>query len=718
MKQKVILFAACLCVFLSSGVFAGEDYMKYFWAYTSAMSGGNPSEICASVDALDAALPDPSNADEYNKLIWAVQTAASEYEKAGNYDKALYYYQKFVDYAAWLQENDGQNHAENIKLSKAVINHLTLQPEIYIATKNPADAVYYGTKNEPHYGVFNGTCDGFNPESENAHLLYVRFFDETVESFFYMLPDTPSYLLVAWNVPNENKADLDRINSGTSDEYIIENLKYINTLPHKVLIRFGAEINCWDMPADKAQRDEYIQSFKSAFIRISKLAKKYAPDAAMVYSPNDVSNMYVTAEDFYPGDEYVDWVGMSTYSVLDSNASNLPADRVDAYYFRGLYDNPIVKIRSIVNSFGDRKPILISECGFAYSSEDGQTHEHAMRKMKEFYTYVNMVYPQIKGILYFNADYERKFKLDNTPDVSEVYRESLKSNIGIQAMLSNTSEGYARFSSFEGKKQPIELYAYAMYPSDKAISVSYTLDGQPLQSQPEIPYKATMDTGLLNDGKHVLTLTVTCGDFVKTRDYIFYTEGDTLTQTAPEPLPFPDVTQNDWFYNDIKIAYRNKLINGKNGIYAPYEKMTYAEAVKLAACMHQLYHEKAVTLTNGHNNWYDSYDEYAVKNSIVPQSISGKADVFINRKAFVSIFHEALPCEEYIEINNVESNDIPDVQYNADDFECLCIYDFYRAGILTGSDGGYFHPDDSILRCEVAAILTRMFERTARKKIG
>ena len=256
MKQKFFLSLIWLTLFLTHSVLASDSYMKYFWQYTSAVSGGNGSEICKAVDALDSALPNPSTADEYNKLIWAVQTAASEYEKAGNYDKALYYYEKFVNYASWLEQHDNQNHAENIKLSKAVINHLTLQPEVYMATQNPSDAVYYGAKHEQYYGVFTGTCDGFYPERENAHLLYVRFFDETVESFFYMLPSRPAYLMVAWNVPNENKSDLDRINSGISDEYIIKNLKYINTLPHKVFIRFGAEINCWDMPADKAQHSK------------------------------------------------------------------------------------------------------------------------------------------------------------------------------------------------------------------------------------------------------------------------------------------------------------------------------------------------------------------------------------------------------------------------------------------------------------------------------
>ena len=43
------------------------------------------------------------------------------------------------------------------------------------------------------------------------------------------------------------------------------------------------------------------------------------------------------------------------------------------------------------------------------------------------------------------------------------------------------------------------------------------------------------------------------------------------------------------------------------------------------------------------------------------------------------------------------------------------IYDFYRAGILTGSNAeGTFHPESSIKRSEVAAILIRMYDESMR----
>ena len=65
-------------------------------------------------------------------------------------------------------------------------------------------------------------------------------------------------------------------------------------------------------------------------------------------------------------------------------------------------------------------------------------------------------------------------------------------------------------------------------------------------------------------------------------------------------LPFTDVARTDWFYSDVEIAYNDSLINGKTSTkFAPNDNLTYAEAVKLAACMNQKYMLGSVSLQNG-----------------------------------------------------------------------------------------------------------------------
>lgn len=181
-------------------------------------------------------------------------------------------------------------------------------------------------------------------------------------------------------------------------------------------------------------------------------------------------------------------------------------------------------------------------------------------------------------------------------------------------------------------------------------------------------------------------------------------------------FPFADVADSSWYRSDVETAHRNGLINGKTPtLYYPDENMTVAEAIKLAASMHQLYYDGEVTLTNGSPNWYSSYVSYAVTNSIIEGEYPNYNSK-VSRQEFVHIFYPALPPSEYGVMNSVADGAIPDVPMSGT--YAVEIYSFYRAGILTGSDAaGTFNPMSNIKRSEVAAILTRMFDSSARKAI-
>jgi len=194
-------------------------------------------------------------------------------------------------------------------------------------------------------------------------------------------------------------------------------------------------------------------------------------------------------------------------------------------------------------------------------------------------------------------------------------------------------------------------------------------------------------------------------------------EADDDKNQSQNEIPFEDVPEDAWYRKDVENAYKNGLINGKSEKrYAPGDNMTYAEAIKLACTIYQLYYDGEVTLTNGSDVWYSTYMDYALENRIVRTDYSSVANEYVTRKEFVNIFYGALPLKEFAKINNVEDNIIPDVKIG--DAYSGEIYTFYRAGILTGNDvKGTFKPDSNISRSEVAAIVTRMLDSGARKKI-
>ncbi|MDR0491414.1 MAG: S-layer homology domain-containing protein [Oscillospiraceae bacterium] len=205
-------------------------------------------------------------------------------------------------------------------------------------------------------------------------------------------------------------------------------------------------------------------------------------------------------------------------------------------------------------------------------------------------------------------------------------------------------------------------------------------------------------------GAYSVVLTATSGTNTATLTFTL-----TVTASGGTPFPFIDVRTSDWFYNDVKTAWEQGLINGKSAtIFAPNDNLTYAEAVKLAACMHQLYTTGSVTLTNGSPNWYDSYVTYAKNNGIINKDYNWNAPA--TRAGYMEIFVNAVPLSS---INTIADGAIPDVPTMHP--QAAAIYKLYRAGILQGVDAAHnCNPDSNIKRSEVAAILTRMMNENAR----
>ena len=188
-----------------------------------------------------------------------------------------------------------------------------------------------------------------------------------------------------------------------------------------------------------------------------------------------------------------------------------------------------------------------------------------------------------------------------------------------------------------------------------------------------------------------------------------------------DPFPFTDVSRSSWYYDSVRTAWEKDLIDGvTRTLYKPGDTLTVAQAIKLSAALHQMLNNNGkVTLRNGSPYWYSSYVSYAVDNGIIEKMYldytPAQMNASVKRNEFVHIFYGAM--SDYRQINTVADNKIPDVITT--DTYALEIYTFYRAGILTGSDkNGTFYPTNDIKRSEVAAILSRMYDKTARKTVS
>ncbi len=146
---------------------------------------------------------------------------------------------------------------------------------------------------------------------------------------------------------------------------------------------------------------------------------------------------------------------------------------------------------------------------------------------------------------------------------------------------------------------------------------------------------------------------------------------------------FEDVTQTDWFYDNVRSVYEYGLMVGKGeGIFDPAGSVTVAEVLTVAARLHAVYH------TGRHVfpptvPWYAGYAAYCAEQGIVsslPEDMNAPAA----RGLVAGVLGAALPETAYEAVNSVADGAIPDVA--PDDICGPAVYRLYRAGIVGGND--------------------------------
>ena len=172
-------------------------------------------------------------------------------------------------------------------------------------------------------------------------------------------------------------------------------------------------------------------------------------------------------------------------------------------------------------------------------------------------------------------------------------------------------------------------------------------------------------------------------------------------------LPFSDVSADAWYYAYVQTAYSLGIINGKSETeFDPNAGMTCAEAVKIAACIHE-YQTGDVIDSTAENwvTWYDPYFTYCYDTGIIEEDVYFEAEARITRAQMAYLFSRC-DAENYY-VNEVPLTDIPDVEdTTAFAYEIL---DLYNKGIAVGSDEYYtYYPDSEIKRCEAAALISRI----------
>jgi len=184
------------------------------------------------------------------------------------------------------------------------------------------------------------------------------------------------------------------ITAGNCDAYINMFREDIMARPERFLLRFAHEMNITDSPWwpgnwSSTDADMYVQMYRHVYNVI--MADPAPTNLEWVWSPNWASNppdAWNAIPNYYPGDAYVDWIGLSGY-----NWYNAPGHSEPWHDFNYLYDDVLTDLTCRY-----AKPQIIAEVG---SVEGNGTTLSKAAWIGDLYARAPN-YPFLRSIVWFN----------------------------------------------------------------------------------------------------------------------------------------------------------------------------------------------------------------------------------------------------------------------------------------------------------------------------
>ena len=302
-----------------------------------------------------------------------------------------------------------------------------LQLGLYLDRKPSAEEVkanFSAAKHEPLYGCYLGAfidLDSTLKETYKDTIGRVRRLPEEFERvtgtthstyFFYLgygrpLPkDWVSMLALQGKIVHIALEPTRGIQYVLDDEYLDQLARDMRETNAQIFLRFGSEMNgAW------VEYGKDPKVFKEKFRLVAQKIRKVAPNVAMVWCPYATPTNPI--ESYYPGDDFVDWVGVNMYSVtfFDQDPKK-PARQI----------HPTEMLDYVYNKYSARKPIMIGEYGTTHFSalERKSVPQFAQRNLHALYAALPRKYPRVKCISYFNGNnLELEHRMNNNYAVTQ-----------------------------------------------------------------------------------------------------------------------------------------------------------------------------------------------------------------------------------------------------------------------------------------------------------
>ena len=301
-----------------------------------------------------------------------------------------------------------------------------------------------------------------------------------------------------------------------------------------VFLRWGSEMNGnWVPWGGKPAL------YKEKWRLVHDTMARLAPNVVMVWCPN--ATPALTIDDYYPGDNYVDWVGVNFYVVTIHDGDK----RVSARH-----ENPADLFKHVYAKYSARKPIMICETGVTHKAQGANSTEldFAVARVGQLYGCLPRLYPRVKAICYYDIDNIKyaqanrclnNYLVTENRDVLKAYSRAIAPDYFLSReqkpgdALPDYIEPLADGQTLVGT---VTLSAWAK-SLVIAPTVQYRLDGKLLGTSCACGSdEFQFDTTTVMPGPHVLSLAMLYDCSSKVLKTVSY---NIKVGKAPEPPPAP-----------------------------------------------------------------------------------------------------------------------------------------------------------------------------------
>lgn len=261
----------------------------------------------------------------------------------------------------------------------------TTVPGYKLAKSEPENGVYLGgyVLQNPVIEFSMKTFNDLTGKKHASFFKYVGYGKEFPTKWVEQVKSTGAVPHIAFE-PNNGLAEV------KDDAYLQKFADDAKKAGVPIFMRFASEMNgTWTNYSGDPEQ------YKETWKMVHRIFSERAPNIIMVWAV--LSLPEETIESYYPGDEYVDWVGVNVYSVKYHNDSRLhEAD----------FEDPLDMLNFVYNRFSQEKPIMVSEYGATHYTvtDDITDNAFAAEKIKRFYDGLPDKYPRIKAVFYFDVN--------------------------------------------------------------------------------------------------------------------------------------------------------------------------------------------------------------------------------------------------------------------------------------------------------------------------